>query len=327
VRIPVGAGFAGRVAAEGRPVILDKVDHTTVLNPILTAKGIRSLLGAPLIADAITIGVLHVGTLGSRSFTAEDAELLQLVADRAALAIAAGISTWERAAVATLQRSLSPTRPPQIEGLRVAARYLPGLSGAVGGDWFDVFRLPSGSVAITIGDVAGHGLRPATVMGRLRSALRAYALDSSDPAAVLTRLDEMVCHFEPETMATVLYAVLEPTFERLTLSTAGHPSPVLAEPDFAAHTIDVAIDPPIGSGLGVPRRATTVRVAAGATLYFFTDGLVERRGGDLDAALDRLCEVASRNPPDAGCSQIVSTFVGDAEPADDVALLAVQVLD
>ncbi|MGH9048334.1 MAG: PP2C family protein-serine/threonine phosphatase [Acidimicrobiia bacterium] len=326
VRIPMGQGFAGRIAAEGRPVILDPVDHTKVVNPILMACGIRSLVGVPLIANGATIGVLHVGTLGRRSFDEQDAELLQLAADRAALAVSAGISNQERIAAATLQRSLAPHSLPKIPGLQLAARYLPGLSGAVGGDWFDVFQLPTGHVATAIGDVAGHGLRSAVVMGRLRSALRAYALESLDPASVLTRLDEMVCQFEPETMATVLYAVFDPALEQLTLSTAGHPGPVIAQPGITPYPIEIAADPPIGSALGVPRRHTTVRVPPGTTLYLFTDGLVERRGTDLDAGMERLRAVATCGPPNAGCTRIISELVGDTEPVDDVALLALQTM-
>ena len=131
VRIPVGKGFAGRIAEQARLVIVDHVGHANVVNPILLAKGIRSLMGAPLLADGAVIGVLHVGTLNGRLFTSQDADLLQLAADRAALAVQSLTVQLDRAAAAALQRSLVPSALPAVHGLEMAARYIPG-SGNVG---------------------------------------------------------------------------------------------------------------------------------------------------------------------------------------------------
>jgi serine phosphatase RsbU (regulator of sigma subunit) len=324
IRIPIGRGFAGRIASERKAVILDHVDHTNVLNPILLEVGIRSLLGVPLIADGDTIGVLHVGTLRARSFSAEDAEVLQLVADRAALAIDAGIVREESRAAKVLQRGLLP-RLPRIDGLEIAARYIPAHDRVVGGDWYDVFELPSGHVGAAIGDVVGQGLRSAIVMGRVRSALRAYALESHDPAAVLTRLDEMVCHFEAEEIATLLYAVLDPRRREMTFSSGGHLPPVVAPVSGTAHIMDVRSDPPIGSGIGNTRRSHGLEVHEGTTLYLFTDGVVERRGEDIDVGLDRLCNAATAGSPHRGCMRIVSELAGDAPLEDDFAVLALHV--
>jgi sigma-B regulation protein RsbU (phosphoserine phosphatase) len=321
IRIPIGRGFAGRVAAERRAVILENVDHTNVRNPILLDIGIRSLLGVPLIVDGDTIGVLHVGTLGSRSFSDQDAELLQLVADRAALAINAGLLKRESTVATALQRSLQP-RLPDIRGLEIAARYLPGHDRLVGGDWYDVFELPTGHVGAAIGDVVGHGLHSATVMGRIRNALRAYALDSDDPAAVLTRLDDMVCHFEPDEMATVLYAVVDPERRRMTLSAAGHPLPLITSPTADARLVDAPADPPIGSDAAAPRRATEVAMSEGATIYLFTDGVVERRGEPIDIGIQRLRETVIPGRPHRGCTRIVSQLLSDVQPDDDCAVLA-----
>ncbi|MBO0817980.1 MAG: GAF domain-containing protein, partial [Actinobacteria bacterium] len=174
VRIPVGRGFAGRIAVEHRPVIIDHVDDTTVLNPILMAKGIRALMGVPMVAGGRVIGVMHVGSLTPREFTSNDIDLLQLAADRAATAVQSLAARTDRAAATALQRSLLPFALPVVPGAQAAARYVPG-QGVVGGDWYDVFALPSGELCIVIGDVAGSGLPAAVVMGRMRSALRAYA--------------------------------------------------------------------------------------------------------------------------------------------------------
>ena len=127
-------------------MILDEVDRTKVVNPILLAKGIRSLMGAPLLADGKVIGVLHVGTLSPRAFTSDDVDLLQLAADRAAVAVQALTAQLDRAAASALQRSLLPSALPPVGGLEMAARYVPG-TGKVGGDWYDVFRLPAARCA------------------------------------------------------------------------------------------------------------------------------------------------------------------------------------
>ena len=143
VRVPLGTGFAGRVAASREPVILTTVDHTTVRNPLLVDRGIRSLLGVPLLAGGKVIGVLHVGSLSGRPFGQQDAELLQLAADRAALALQSMMSQDDALAAVALHRSLLPTALPAVPGLGLAARYVTG-SGTVGGDWYDVFALPDG---------------------------------------------------------------------------------------------------------------------------------------------------------------------------------------
>ncbi len=230
VRVPLGQGFAGRIAAEQKPVILDHVDHTTVLNPILWAKGIRALMGVPLIAGTRVIGVLHVGSLTPREFTAEDLELLQLAADKAAGAVQSLTGLEDRIAAVALQRSLLPSALPVRGEAQFAARYVPG-EGSVGGDWYDVFSLPSGELGVVMGDVTGSGLAAAVIMGRMRSALRAYALESSDPADVLARLDAKMQHFEPGALATVSYAIFSPGLDSMRICLAGHYPPVIAGPD------------------------------------------------------------------------------------------------
>jgi hypothetical protein len=186
VRIPLGRGFAGRIAAERRSVILDRVESTTVVNPILLEKKIRTMVGAPMIADGKVIGVMHVGSVSGRVFTTQDAELLQVAADRAAAAVQSIAARADRAAASALQRSLLPSALPVMDGAELAARFIPG-HGQVGGDWYDAFLLPSGELGMVVGDVAGSGLQAAVIMGRMRSALRAYALESSDPAEVIRR--------------------------------------------------------------------------------------------------------------------------------------------
>jgi putative methionine-R-sulfoxide reductase with GAF domain len=323
VRIPVGRGFAGRVAATGRPVILDHVDHTTVLNPILTAKGISSLLGVPLIAGGRVIGVLHVGSLRPRKFTSDDASLLQLAADRAAVAVQSLRAADDRIAATALLRSLLPAALPAIPGVQIAARYVPG-SGAVGGDWYDVFTLPSGELGVVIGDVAGSGLPAAVVMGRMRSALRAYALETTDPAEVLDRLDRKMQHFEPGALATILYAVLDPALDRVHLSSAGHLPPVVAVPGDTGATVDLAPGLMLGVDPRARRQVTTVKIAHGAVLCLYTDGLVERRDQPLDDGLARLCGAVAAEEPERVCAAVMGALVGSAAAGDDIALVTLR---
>jgi serine phosphatase RsbU (regulator of sigma subunit) len=323
VRIPVGRGFAGRIAAEHRPVILERVDHTTVLNPILMAKGIHSLMGVPMVAGGRVIGVLHVGSLTPRQFTSGDVQLLQLAADRAAAAVQSMNASAARAAVAARQRSLVPSALPDVAGTQMAARYVPG-SGAVGGDWYDVFTLPSGELCVTVGDVAGSGLPAAVIMGRMRSALRAYALETSDPAEVLGRLDRKMHHFEPDALATVLYAVIEPGLDRMHVALAGHFPPVVAYPGQPAELADIQSGVLIGLAPAVQRPVTTVPIPPGALLCFFTDGLVERPGELIDEGLDRLCRAVTAQPPEAACAAVMGALVGNKPARDDIALLMIR---
>jgi sigma-B regulation protein RsbU (phosphoserine phosphatase) len=319
-RVPVGTGFAGRVAADRRPVRIEHVDETNVVNPVLLRKGVRSLLGAPMLVNGDLIGVIHVGTLTPRWFFDDDVELLQLVADRIALATQAHLSALDRAAAAALKRSLLPSRLPRVPGMEIAARYLPGERSGVGGDWYDVFVLPSGWLGVVVGDVVGRGVRAAAVMGRLRSALRAYALDYDDPADVLERLDRKVQHFETDMMATVVYAMLEPSVERMHVSVGGHLMPVMASPGHPAALLDVPVDAPVGVGSRLKRRTTAVELPAGTVLCFYTDGLVERPGQVIDEGLDRLCHAVKVGPAETACARVIAELVG-SDSDDDIALL------
>jgi phosphoserine phosphatase RsbU/P len=320
VRIPIGAGFAGKVAAEQRPVILDRVDETTVINPILMAKGIKTIVGVPMIAGGRVIGVMHAGSLSGRRFTLDDAALLQVAADRAASAVAAILARTDRIAAAALQRSLVPSALPHVPGAELAARFIPG-HGVVGGDWYDVFFLPSGELSMVVGDVAGSGLAAAVIMGRMRSALRAYALESADPAEALTRLDRKMHHFEPGALATVLYAVIEPSLEHARVSLAGHIPPVLALPGHSSKLADVEAGLMIGVDASTPRRSTTVSLPPGALLCMFTDGLVERREFPLDEGLSRLCKAVQAEAAEAVCAATMQALVGNEEVRDDIAVL------
>lgn len=324
IRIPLGGGFAGRIASEKSPVILHRVGPETVLNPLLWKKGVRSIVGVPLIYAGEVIGVMHAGSFEEQRFNDEDAQLLQFAADRVAASLAAQEVQAEQSAARFLQRNLVPSKFPAVEGLEFAARFVAAEDFGVGGDWYDAFVLPSGRVGIVIGDVAGSGLRAAVVMSRFRSALRAYALDATSPADALDRLDRKFTHFEPSEMATVLYAVIEPSLEQVLMATAGHLPPVQAGPEESTRLVAIEPSPPIGAQMGGRRTDTLVDLPPGGALGFYTDGLVERRGESIDEGLGRLCAVFSAGPPERVCGAVMAALTHDSNVPDDTALLTVR---
>jgi GAF domain-containing protein/anti-sigma regulatory factor (Ser/Thr protein kinase) len=323
IRIPLGKGFAGRIAAERHPIFLPDVEHADVLNPILREKGIRSLLGVPMVVEGRVTGVLHVGTLTPREFTAADTELLRSAADRAAMAIDRARLYEERRLVEALQRTLLPESLPQLPGLELAARYQPALVGTgIGGDWYDVFPLVAGEVALVIGDVMGHGVAAAALMAQMRTALRAYALEGHEPAAVAERLNSLLIPLRPTSMTTLAYVVLDTERELARMISAGHLPPLLMKPGEAPRYLPVEGDPPLGVAPGYRFTEHTFPLPADSLLVMVTDGAIEVRGEPLDAGLERLRALAAELPsPPALCDAVA------ARPSheDDLAIVALRV--
>jgi sigma-B regulation protein RsbU (phosphoserine phosphatase) len=322
VRIPIGTGFAGRIAAMKQAVRLDRIDATTVSNPLLWERGIRVMLGVPLFSEGVVIGVLHVGRLDDRSFSDQDAGLLQIVGDRIAGAIQTRALAIERAAGVLLERSLLPSKLPECPELGFAARYIPAEDRAVGGDWYDLFMLPSGQLWVVVGDVAGHGVQSAVVMGRIRTAVRAYALLDTSPAHVLDLVDRKVEQFEIGTMVTVACAVSSPPYDALTIAVAGHPPPVAATAENPAAFADIETSLPLGTmPISKARRSTTITLDPDTTVAFYTDGLVERRGESISVGLERLRSATTAGPPEQVATEIMRKVVADTIPEDDIALV------
>ena len=324
IRIAVGQGFAGRIAQTRRPATILDVTPAEVVNPVLLEMGIRSLLGVPILAAGEVVGVLHVGSLTRREFTADDVSLLQLAADRASVAGQIRSRRAEQAAALALQRSLLPAQLPAVAGLTMAARYIPGHEFGIGGDWYDVFTLPSGWLGMVIGDVSGHGLASAVVMGRVRSALRAYALITDDPAEALTLLDRKVSHFEAGSLTTALYAMVSADRATIRLSSAGHLRPVIAVPGKPTALVDMTVDAPLGIGRSTGTRHTTViDLPPAALLLCYTDGLVERRTQIIDVGIKALIGIVQSADPETVCATVIARL-GVARPSDDVATLAIR---
>jgi GAF domain-containing protein/anti-sigma regulatory factor (Ser/Thr protein kinase) len=325
VRIPLGRGFAGRVAAERRAITIPDVDQADIFNPILRQKGIRSLLGVPLLVEGRVQGVLHVGTLTRREFTDADRDLLQLAADRAALAIEHARLYEQRRLAEALQRALLPQHLVQIPAFQVAARYLPAApSESFGGDWYDVFPVAGGRIGIAVGDVVGRGLPAAALMAQLRTALRAFAFDGHPPAAVIERLNRLLGYLSPATMTTAAYLELDLENECGLMVSAGHPPPLVIARDGSASYLPLSGGVALGVSRGTRYRQQEFALPSGATIVLYTDGVVEVRGEALDEGLERLRRVAERGHAsvEALCDAVIEEMVADGRRPDDVALLA-----
>jgi serine phosphatase RsbU (regulator of sigma subunit) len=329
----MGRGLAGRVALGRRTIALDDVAEDALVNPALLDAGVHSVLGVPLFSHGQVIGVLKAGSRQHRTFTSADIAAAEGVGLEVSATLEEYFAADERSAAVSLQRSLMPTRLPALPGLDMAGRYVPG-QGGVSGDWYDVFELPDGRIGMVMGDVAGHGLPASVVMGRLRSALRAYALEHADPAEVLRRLDAKLFHFEPGAVATAIYAITEPPFEQVRIASAGHLLPILLDPDSVAGQVEVPVSLPLGVDPACERTSAVIDFAEDCVLVLFTDGLIERRStgtprsaevfGSIDAALEELCRLVEPSDANTACARILDSMLTLEPPGDDVAVLVVR---
>ncbi|MER5886007.1 SpoIIE family protein phosphatase [Streptomyces sp. NPDC001941] len=231
-----------------------------------------------------------------------------------------------RETAVTLQRSLLPQELEQPDDLRIAADYRPGgTDAAVGGDWYDVITLGAGRTALVIGDVMGRGVRAAAVMGQLRTAVRAYARLDLPPHEVLQLLDGLAAEIDPSQIATCVYAVHDPNEGRLVYASAGHLPILVRDEDGSVERAADPTGPPLGTG-GWLHTSGTIALPPGSTAVLYTDGLVERRGEDIDegvASLERALSGAT-GTPQIVCDRLIRSQGVTAEHDDDVAVLVVQ---
>jgi phosphoserine phosphatase RsbU/P len=195
----------------------------------------------------------------------------------------------------------------------------------VGGDWYDVIDLPRGHVGVAIGDVVGHGVRAATLMGQLRTALRAYALEDHPPGLVLERLDRLLQSIRGPWMATAAYATFDPDGGKLRFASAGHPPPAMAAPDGARRFVETSPNVPLGVLPDSCYAEQELTLGDGQIFLLYTDGLIEVRGESLDVGLDRLLDaMRGASTPERLCHQIVRALVPSEGPRDDIAFVALQ---
>ncbi|MFF7565252.1 SpoIIE family protein phosphatase [Streptomyces pseudovenezuelae] len=313
------------LAHEALATAATRAINGTAPAPVGPHPAAATVLALPLHAHDQTLGALvlvrHTG-----GYSAVEHKYLENLAHRLALAYDNAIRYHnERRLALTLQRSLLPHRLPQVPGVRLATHYRASNRGAeVGGDWYDVLALPDGAVGLAIGDVMGHDVEAATLMGQLRSALHSLALEGAGPAQVLTRLDAYLQSLATDRFATCLYAVYDPHRHRLSYAASGHLPPLL----IAADTAYLELPPALPLGLGSTPVDREVAFPPGTGLLLYTDGLVENRTLSLDdglAALRQTCDAlpaTARSDPQQITEQALQLLNTPDRVDDDAALLA-----
>jgi GAF domain-containing protein len=287
--------------------------------------GAHSLMVVPLTARGGIMGLVVMYRLrGSRPFNASDLSLARDLVSRASLSIDnARLYSRERASALVLQRALLPFDVPSVPGLDLCYRYVPAETAAeVGGDWFDVIALRPGRHAFIVGDVTGHDIRAASVMGQLRTATRTLASFDLPPAELLGRLDELTAGLaDQETFATCVYAVHDAGSGDWELASAGHPPAALARPGHRAAFLDLPPGHPLGVGSG-PYQPIRIKPPPGGTLVLYTDGLIEHPGIDVGTGMaylaDALTGLTEASVGDV-CQGLLTSLA--PEPADDIAVL------
>ncbi|MER7038903.1 SpoIIE family protein phosphatase [Streptomyces microflavus] len=309
-------GALPELLGPGRPA---PTGHRAILAPL---RGRRRVIGA----------AVFVRGTERPPFEASDLLVAAQLATHTALGIDKAVLYGREAYIADeLQRTMLPDSLPQPTGVRLASRYLPAAETArVGGDWYDAIPLPGSRVALVVGDVMGHSMTSAAIMGQLRTTAQTLAQLDLPPQEVLHHLDEQAQRLGSDRMATCLYAVYDPVAHRITIANAGHPPPVLLHLGGRAEVLRVPPGAPIGVG-GVDFEAVELDAPAGATLLLYTDGLVESRLRDvwtgIEQLRERLAATAQLTGPDhappleALCDDVLD-MLGPGDRDDDIALLA-----
>ncbi|MGK5553109.1 PP2C family protein-serine/threonine phosphatase [Actinomadura kijaniata] len=280
------------------------------------------LLAVPLISRGRVFGVAAYAPVAA-PFTADDVAVYgELTRVSAAALDNAMRYEYEHGVAQRLQEAML-TDLPAAGRLRFAARYLPAEAGLnVGGDWYDAFDRPDGHAVAAIGDVTGHGLRAATLMGQLRTALRAHALEAAAPDEVLTRMHRMLVQFQPDELASALLLQVAPG-GRLRWANAGHPPPLLRGPDGRVRALRGS-EPLLGAPVDpFAYRTRTAELAPGSTVLLYTDGLIERRERTLEVGLRRLSRVfaAATGGLEEVADAVLAEMLGDGVREDDTCLL------
>jgi serine phosphatase RsbU (regulator of sigma subunit)/anti-sigma regulatory factor (Ser/Thr protein kinase) len=292
--------------------------------------GHRSFVFAPLVLGRRPMAFVVASASERLAIGDEELRFVRAMAEVAAQALdRARQFESEQTVAETLQRSVLPASLPEVSGVHLAGRYLPGTAELeVGGDWYDAIALQNGRLALVVGDVVGKGVRAAATMGQLRNAIRAFSLDRLKPSSTLARLTRLADEVIETSFATVVYADLDPETGVCRYASAGHPPPLAVSLDGRAEFLDAGRGLPLGTGVPAKQQQGVAELAHGTLLLFYTDGLIERRGEALDEGLERLRAAARSGPwdPEALVDHVLEQLVGHEAPRDDVVLLAARLL-
>ncbi|WSQ07247.1 SpoIIE family protein phosphatase [Streptomyces sp. NBC_01231] len=297
----------------------------TVLEPALAEVGPGGLAVLPLPAVGRMAGACLIGWDAPHEFGPDERALLTASAGLAGQALMrAHAFDAEHELVGMLQRQLLPRRLPELPGAVAVTRYLPSTAGLeLGGDWYDVIPLPDNHVALVIGDVQGHSAAAATLMGQMRTALRAYAVEGHPPDVVVSRANRLLADLETDLFATCAYVDVDLEEGSAWCVRAGHLPPVLRHPDGSTEIAEAEGGPPLGVLTQADFPMSPLRLQPGTVLALTTDGLVESVETDIDEGMDRLArDLAASDPADLGL--VADALLGNARRSDDVALLLVR---
>jgi serine phosphatase RsbU (regulator of sigma subunit)/anti-sigma regulatory factor (Ser/Thr protein kinase) len=296
----------------------------------LAATGHQAFLFEPLVAGRHADGLVTISWTEPPNLSRDDRSFVETLASQVAQALdRARHFESERTIAETLQRTVLPESLPRLDGVDLAARYLPGTAELdVGGDWFDAIQLRDGRLALVVGDVVGKGVEAAATMGQLRNALRAFSLDQMKPSSTVARLNRIAEEILDTAFATVVYAIADPEARVCRFTSAGHPPPLVAYADGRVELLEDGRGLPLGAGSDGSYPQGVVEVPDGTVLLLYTDGLVERRDRTIDDGLEQLVSAVETGPkdPEGLLEHVLSQLVGDGERGDDTAVLAVRFL-
>ncbi|MEU9083498.1 SpoIIE family protein phosphatase [Streptomyces sp. NPDC048357] len=333
---PAAAPYTQALAAR-QPFLIAHLDERAVASASrhtpkpaqLLETGVHSFMMIPLVARDVVLGVatFYRAQPGGASFGSDDVTLAAELAARAAISIDnARLYHHEHETAVVLQRSMLPQHVTPPPGIEIAHRYLAASDvNEVGGDWYDVLPLTGGRAALLIGDVMGHGIAAAAVMGRLSATVRALARLDMSPTALLHQLEATLADLAEPMLATFLYVVCDPATGHCTVTRAGHPPPAVAEPDGTVYLVKTPPGVPLGVG-GITFTTTEITLPPGSLLVLYTDGLIEARSRDIDERLNELTSLLTEpeQPLDHLCDTLIAHLV-PASADDDIALLAARI--
>ena len=320
--VPLAVDRPGtRALRRRRPAYYESVERLAADFPSSRERGEASGMGTfaylPLWAAGSAIGLAVLGWREPGSLAPVDRPFLEAIAGQCALALdRARRYETERDIAETLQRSVLPESVPAMEGVRVAARYLPGSTAVdVGGDWFDTLTLADGSLGFVVGDVVGKGVEAAATMAQLRNGMRALTLDRRTPGETVTKLNLLLASYTDVPFATLAYVTLDPRTLATTITLAGHPPPLVVDPEGTVRFLEGPGGLPLGADPAATYTEWHTTLERGATVVLYTDGLVERPDRPIDEGLDLLAEAAARAPrePDELIDAVVEELLGPGE--------------